>query len=118
MTNTLLDTGARSNLRSITNSTALHIAAANGYGAAAEALYKGAGQDLEVNAPDANGDTAMTLAARRGDKNFIRNLMGHYEQLAQPSSHWDVAASAAVESGHFEIVQFFLEIRETLGWEV
>lgn len=59
----------------------------------------------------------MMLAARRGDADFIRNLMAHHEHLATPSAQWDEAASAAAESGHFEVVQLFIDTRDALGWQ-
>ncbi|KAJ6784458.1 hypothetical protein PWT90_02875 [Aphanocladium album] len=112
----LLQYGARGNLRTGDGITALQMAASLGHGEAADALYK-SGKVLDTDLRDRNGNTALMLAARRGDTAFIQNLMAHHEHLVTPSAQWDEAASAAAESGHFEAVQLFIDMRDAMGWQ-
>ncbi|KAJ3498956.1 hypothetical protein NLG97_g718 [Lecanicillium saksenae] len=112
----LLQYGANGNLRTGDGRTALQIAASLGHGEVADALYK-SGKVLDTDFRDRNGNTALMLAARRGDTNFIRNLMAHHEHLATPSPQWDEAASAAAEDGHFDVVQLFIDMRDVMGWQ-
>lgn len=67
----------------------------------------GAGAD--VNARDERGQTALMIAAHRGQPDVVRELLGAGAALNHAAKYGLTAVMGAVIDGHAEIVQLLVE---------
>jgi ankyrin repeat protein len=61
--------------------------------------------NIDVNAPDAKGRTALILAIQRGRLDAVKMLLSHGANPNKADAHGTTPMSAAYSRGNYEITQ-------------
>lgn len=104
----LLDRGANANHTNMAGSMALHKASVRGHADVVRELLTRGGAD--VNAAQAeNGDTALTLAAWRGQAATVKLLLGYGADVTAVAKNGTSALVIAASGGHTDIILSLLD---------